>query len=299
MTLSRAHVFTVDLEEYFQVESFADVVPRDAWDTYPSRVEWATRMLLDLLDGAGATATFFVLGWVAIRHRALIREIAARGHEVACHSFWHRLAYRLTRTEFAADALRAKTVLEQIIGRAVHGYRAPSFSITRHSLWALDVLAECGFAYDASIFPIRHDIYGIPEGPRRPFHVGALSVCPMTTFRWIGRHNWPVGGGGYLRLLPWWYTELGMRRAEEEGVPLVGYVHPWELDTAQPRIQGRIRSKLRHYTNLHKTRARVAGLLALRRFTSFRDSGMFDAGPAPLVDADWATRGSSGMRPAR
>jgi polysaccharide deacetylase family protein (PEP-CTERM system associated) len=212
MTLSRAHVFTVDLEEYFQVESFADVVPRDAWDTYPSRVEWATRMLLDLLDGAGATATFFVLGWVAIRHRALIREIAARGHEVACHSFWHRLAYRLTRTEFAADALRAKTVLEQIIGRAVHGYRAPSFSITRHSLWALDVLAECGFAYDASIFPIRHDIYGIPEGPRRPFHVGALSVCPMTTFRWIGRHNWPVGGGGYLRLLPWWYTELGMRR---------------------------------------------------------------------------------------
>lgn len=263
-------VFTVDLEEYFQVEAFADVVSRDAWDTFPSRVEGATRMLLDLLDEGEATATFFVLGWVAIRHGALIREIARRGHEIACHSFWHRLVYRLSRTEFEADTRHSKTVLEQTTGTAVLGYRAPCFSITRNSTWALDVLAECGFAYDASIFPTQHDIYGNPDAPRRPFRLGELSVYPMTTFRWLGRRNWPVGGGGYLRLLPWWYTELGLRLADQQGIPFIGYVHPWELDAAQPRFHGRFRSRLRHYTNLHRTSARVTRLLAMRPFSSFR-----------------------------
>jgi polysaccharide deacetylase family protein (PEP-CTERM system associated) len=265
-------VFTVDLEEYFQVEAFADVVPRDSWDSYPSRLAGSTSLLLDLLDEADTTGTFFVLGWVAQRHGALIREIARRGHELACHSYWHRLAYDLTRQEFVEDLLRSKAVIEHVAGVAVRGYRAPSFSITRHGWWILDTLAECGISYDSSIFPIHHDIYGMPEAPRRPFRTsGGLTVIPMTTFRWC-RHNWPVAGGAYLRLLPWWYTRVGIGRAESEGIPVIGYVHPWELDPEQPRIRGRTKSGVRHYTGLHKTESRLRRLLALGGFSCFRDS---------------------------
>jgi polysaccharide deacetylase family protein (PEP-CTERM system associated) len=272
------HILTVDLEEYFQVEAFSDVVPRDRWEAYPSRIDRSTRLLLDLLDEAGATGTFFVVGWVAQRHGALVREIAERGHELGCHSFWHRLAYELTPGEFEADTLLSKVVIEQAAGVAVQGYRAPSFSITQNSLWALDVLAKCGFTYDSSIFPIHHDIYGMPAAPRRPFVAcdGRLSVCPMTTFRWIGRHNWPVGGGAYLRLLPWWYTRMGVTKAQQEGIPVVGYVHPWELDPDQPRLRGRTRSVMRHYTNLHKTRGRLRRLLGLGHFSSFRESSLLN-----------------------
>jgi polysaccharide deacetylase family protein (PEP-CTERM system associated) len=279
---SGRHVLTVDLEEYFQVEAFSDVVQRHHWESYPSRVESSARTLLDLLDAAGATATFFVVGWLAQRHGALLREIADRGHEIACHSFWHRLVYELTPKEFEADALLAKAVIEQETGLAVQGYRAPSFSITEDSFWALDVLAECGFTYDSSIFPIHHDIYGMPAAPRRPFVAGrgSIAVCPMTTFRWCG-HNWPVGGGAYLRLMPWWYTAMGVGRAERQGIPVVGYIHPWELDPDQPRIRGRIRSGMRHYTNLTKTKRRLSRLLALARFSSFSKSRLFDAVPHP------------------
>ena len=279
---SGRHVLTVDLEEYFQVEAFSDVVQRDHWESYPSRVESSARILLDLLDAADATATFFVVGWLAQRHGALLREIAHRGHEIACHSFWHRLVYELTPREFEADALLAKEVIEQETGCAVQGYRAPSFSITEDSLWALDVLAQCGFTYDSSIFPIHHDIYGMPAAPRRPFVAGrgSLAVCPMTTFRWCG-HNWPVGGGAYLRLMPWWYTAMGIGRAERQGIPVVGYIHPWELDPDQPRIRGRIRSGVRHYTNLTKTKRRLSRLLALARFSSFSKSRLIDAIPHP------------------
>jgi polysaccharide deacetylase family protein (PEP-CTERM system associated) len=285
------HVLTVDLEEYFQVEAFSDVVHRDQWDSYPSRVEPSARVLLDLLDDAGATATFFVVGWLAQRHGRLLRDIANRGHEIACHSFWHRLVYDLTPKEFEADALLAKTVIEQETGLAVQGYRAPSFSITEDSLWALDVLAQCGFTYDSSIFPIHHDIYGMPAAPRRPFAAGSgsIAVCPMTTFRWCG-HNWPVGGGAYLRLMPWWYTAMGVGRAERQGIPVVGYVHPWELDPEQPRIRGRIRSGMRHYTNLTKTKRRLGRLLALARFSSFRNSGLLQPNPGALPhEPTWST----------
>lgn len=272
------HVFTIDVEEHFQVEAFADVVERDSWDSYPSRVERNTRIILDLLDEAEVTATFFVLGWVAQRHGELIREIADRGHEIACHSFWHRLVFQLTPEEFEADARLSKEVIEQAAGAVVRGYRAPSFSITRRSLWALDLLAECGFTYDSSVFPIHHDIYGIPDAPRRPFLAseGRIIECPMTTFRWVTRHNWPVGGGGYLRLLPWWYTRMGVAKAEREEIPVISYIHPWELDPEQPRIQAATRSIMRHYTNLHKTKERLRRLFALRRFSSFEASGLLE-----------------------
>lgn len=280
------NVFSVDVEDYFHVEAFADVVPRTSWDGYPLRVEDNTRRLLDLLDERGIDATFFILGWVADRCPGLVREIVARGHEVACHSYWHRLVYGMTPEEFRADTRRAKDVIEQAAGCAVTGYRAPSYSITARSLWALGILAEEGFGYDSSIFPIRHDVYGIPDAPRAPWQVstagGSLVEYPISTFRVAGATNLPVGGGGYLRLLPFWYTRFGFNRVRAENLPLIAYVHPWEVDPDQPRIPGRLRSRLRHYTNLNKTLARLSALLRLGDFSSFASSGL--AGTAHTVN---------------
>jgi polysaccharide deacetylase family protein (PEP-CTERM system associated) len=275
------NVFTVDVEDYFHVEAFADVVDRSTWDGYALRVEDNTKRLLDLLDERGVEATFFILGWVAERRPGLVREIVARGHEPACHSYWHRLIYKLSPGEFREDTRRAKDVIEQAGGRAVDGYRAPSYSVTTASLWALEVLAELGFSYDSSIFPIRHDVYGIPDAPRAPFRVatpsGPLVEFPITTFRLLGDTNLPVGGGGYLRIFPFWYTRLGVRRARGERLPVIAYVHPWEVDPDQPRLRGRATSRLRHYTNLAKTYARLGALLELGEFSSFARSGLADA----------------------
>jgi polysaccharide deacetylase family protein (PEP-CTERM system associated) len=280
------NVFSVDVEDYFHVEAFSDVVGRDAWPSYPLRVEANTHRILDLLDEHRVEATFFTLGWVAERLPQLVREIAARGHELACHSYWHRLIYKLSPAEFAEDTRRAKNVIEQAAGRAVFGYRAPSYSVTRKSLWALEILIECGFTFDSSIFPIRHDVYGIPDAPRAPFQLvtpsGRLTEYPITTFRMGWGPNFPVGGGGYLRLLPFWYTRLGADRAAAENLPLIAYVHPWEVDADQPRLPGRPRSRLRHYTNLSRMHDRLGALLRLGAFTSFAKSGLGE--PAPLVD---------------
>ena len=275
---AQPNVFSVDVEDYFHVEAFSDVVDRTTWETYSCRVEANTQRVLDLLDECGVQGTFFILGWVAERYPHLVREIVRRGHEPACHSYWHRLIYKLDRPEFAADTRRAKDVIEQAAGEPVFGYRAPSYSITMQSLWALEILAEAGFTYDSSIFPIRHDVYGIPDAPRRPFLVttasGPIVEFPITTFRMVGAQNLPVGGGGYLRILPFWYTRLGYRRAKAENLPLIAYIHPWEVDPDQPRIGGRRKSRLRHYTNLAKTHDRLRRLLALGHFSSFRGSGL-------------------------
>jgi len=279
-----SNVFSVDVEDYFQVEAFSDIVPRERWDSYPLRVEDNTRRLLDLLDERGVEATFFVLGWVAERLPTLVREIASRGHELACHSYWHRLIYKLDRREFLDDTLKAKDIIEQAAGRAIFGYRAPSYSVTSASLWALEALVEAGFTYDSSIFPIRHDVYGIPDAPRSPFRLstpsGSLVEFPITTFRIGGSPNFPVGGGGYLRLLPFWYTRLGFQRAKADNLPLIAYVHPWEVDPGQPRLAGRARSRIRHYTNLARMYDRLGALLELGDFTSFAKSGLVDAAPA-------------------
>jgi polysaccharide deacetylase family protein (PEP-CTERM system associated) len=278
------NVFSVDVEDYFHVEAFSDVVDRNTWESYACRVEANTQRVLDLLDECRVQGTFFILGWVAERYPGLVREIVARGHEPACHSYWHRLIYKLDREEFAADTRRAKDVIEQAAGEPVFGYRAPSYSITMQSLWALEVLAEAGFTYDSSIFPIRHDVYGIPNAPRMPFLVttkaGPIVEFPITTFRMVGEQNLPVGGGGYLRILPFWYTRLGYRRARAEKLPVIAYIHPWEVDPHQPRIRGRRKSQLRHYTNLAKTLDRLRRLLALGDFSSFRGSGLADTARA-------------------
>ena len=269
------NILSIDVEDYFQVEAFAGVVDRSQWNGYRCRVEENTKRLLDILDESGARATFFILGWVAERFPGLIREIVARGHEPACHSYWHRLIYTLKREEFHKDTRQAKDVIEQAAGTRINGYRAPSYSVTAQSLWALAVLAEAGFTYDSSIFPIRHDIYGIPDAPRAPFRLmtasGPLVEYPITTFRWLGKQNLPVGGGGYLRIFPFWYTRLGIFHAQREGLPLIVYLHPWEIDPEQPRIQARLKSRLRHYTNLGKMRNRLRLLLQQRQFTAFSD----------------------------
>ena len=290
------NVFSVDVEDFFHVEAFADVVDRSQWDHFPSRVVGNTHRLLDLLAVHKVEATFFILGWVCERQPELVREIVSRGHEVACHSYWHRPIFKLTAAEFREDTRRAKETIEQTSGSQVLGYRAPSFSITRQSLWALEILAELGFTYDSSIFPIAHDVYGIPDGPRRPTTVrtpsGPLVEFPMTTFS-VRSRNLPVGGGGYLRILPFWYTNWGLRAAEKQGVPFILYVHPWEVDARQPRLPGRFRSRLRHYTNLHKMERRLHRLLQLFSFTSFRASDLAKGSEAhPLLDLNSAEAAS-------
>jgi len=277
--LSR-NVVSVDVEDYFHAEVFSSVVDRSQWDQYASRVETNTRRLMELFADLNVHATFFVLGWVAERFPALIREIATGGHELACHSYWHRLIYKLEPDEFRKDTQRAKDVIEQTAGLAIYGYRAPTYSVVHSSIWALDVLSELGFTYDSSIFPIRHDRYGMPEAPRAPFRFrasgGMMTEFPITTFNLAG-HNMPVGGGGYLRLLPRLYTRLGLAKAESEGVPAVVYIHPWEIDPEQPRLPVGWTSRVRHYANLGSTFDRLRGVLQRGIYTSFRESGLADS----------------------
>ena len=269
-------VLSVDVEDYFHVEAFADIVNRPDWDSYESRVVANTHRLLDLFDQVPVKATCFILGWVADRHPGLVREIASRGHELACHSYWHRPIFQLSPEEFREDTYRSKQVIEQAAGGPVYGYRAPSFSVTDRSWWALEILAELGFKYDSSVFPIRHDTYGIPGAPRAPFRTGTLMEFPMTTFRLFGGSNLPVGGGGYLRIFPFWYTRMGVQRAWKDGLPLITYIHPWEVDPEQPRLPGRLISRIRHYTNLGKTAAQLRRLCSLAGFRPFRDSGLLE-----------------------
>jgi polysaccharide deacetylase family protein (PEP-CTERM system associated) len=282
------NVISVDVEDYFHAESLAGLMPPDTWDGCTGRVDRNTRRLLDLFAAHGVEATFFVLGWVADRYPGLVRDIAAAGHEVACHSYWHRRIPRLTPAEFRDDTRRAKDAIEQRVGAAVQGYRAPTYSIVNDSLWALEILVELGFTYDSSIFPIHHDRYGIPDAPRAAFVVrtasGSLVEYPIATFRLWGRTNLPFAGGGYLRLMPWWYTQLGLRRAGREGLSIVAYIHPWEIDAGQPRLAGSLPSRIRHYTNLNKTYRRLERLVSSGRFTSVRRARIGPVGETVHLD---------------
>ena len=284
-------ILSVDVEDYFQVEAFSDVVSRESWGEYPSRVVDNTRVLLDLFDVWNVKSTCFVLGWVAATYPHLVREIVDRGHELACHSYWHRLIYKLSPEEFREDTLLAKNVIEQAGGVAVKGYRAPSFSIVGKSKWALDVLAECGFTYDSSIFPVRHDTYGVPNAPRDPFCIqtsaGPIVECPMTTFRFPVGPNLPVGGGGYLRMFPLAFTGMGISRAQAEGRSLITYLHPWEIDPGQPRLPGRLLSKIRHYSNLSSMAKRLQSLAGRVDFRPFEGSGLLEGAPVLRDGTFW------------
>lgn len=258
------NAMTVDVEDYFHVSVFDGVVPRHAWDGLESRVCANTERLLRIFNTAGVRATFFVLGWVAERFPALVREIAAEHHEVASHGHGHRLIYDLTPAAFRDDVRRSKDLLESATCMPVFGYRAPSYSVTPRSLWALDVLIEEGFRYDASIFPIYHDRYGIPTSPRHPYllqRAYTLLEAPASTVRW-GPFNLPVAGGGYFRILPYAWTRWGIRRLNQvERAPAIFYLHPWEIDPAQPRLPASALGQFRHYRNLSKTEARLRALL--------------------------------------
>lgn len=287
------NVLTIDVEDYFQVTAFEGIVKREEWNTYPMRVRDNTRRILDMLDENGIIATFFILGWLGKRNPSLVREIHERGHEVACHGYGHQRVYTQTRQEFRQDIRKSKVLLEDLIGKPVLGYRAPSYSISMNSLWAFDELVEAGYLYDSSVFPVRHDFYGIPDWPRFPFYVSKsedgnwapekdLLDCtgsgsgqgvrmieiPITTLKIAGR-NIPIAGGGYFRFFPYAFTKWGLRRGNRtEKRPFIFYLHPWELDPDQPRIKGAgLKTRFRHYLNLRKTEHRFRMLLSDFKFS--------------------------------
>jgi len=258
------NAMTIDVEDYFQVSAFAPTIPRNQWDNLPCRVERNVMRILDLLDTHSAKATFFTLGWVAERYPQLVREIVGRGHELASHGYGHLRATDQTETDFRTDVTHAKKLLEDLSGVAVTGYRAPSFSIGARNLWAFDVLNDAGYQYSSSVYPIKHDHYGMPEAPRfafKPSHHDLLEL-PATTLNMMGR-NLPASGGGYFRLLPYSVSAWMMRRVnEQDGKACIFYFHPWEIDPDQPRQRGiGMKTRFRHYVNLSRMEGRIAHLL--------------------------------------
>jgi polysaccharide deacetylase family protein (PEP-CTERM system associated) len=261
---SPANALTVDVEEHFQVAAFEGQIARDSWDGRASRVVQNTNRVLDIFAGHGVHGTFFVLGWVARRYPEIIRRIVADGHELASHGYDHTRVIYMDAARFRDDVTRTKAILEDVGGVQVRGYRAPSYSINARNLWALDVLQETGHVYSSSIYPIRHDLYGMPEAPRFAFRVrtGAILEIPVTTVR-VSTRNLPAGGGGYFRLMPYGLYRWALRRVNgRDAQPGMFYFHPWEVDPGQPRVEGApLRSRLRHYTNLGTMEARLRRLL--------------------------------------
>ena len=257
------NALTVDVEDYFQVSALAPHIDRASWDSRPCRVERNVQRLLALFAQHGARATFFTLGWIAERYPQLVRDIVAAGHELASHGYAHLRASEQSRSDFEQDVRRAKLLLEDLGGQQVQGYRAPSFSIGDSNPWAFDVLQETGYSYSSSVYPVRHDHYGMPDAPRFPYSARpGLVEIPITTVRLLGS-NLPAGGGGYFRLLPYGLSRWALRRVNRtDRCPAIFYMHPWEIDPAQPRVPGTsLKTRFRHYLNLSKTEQRLQRLL--------------------------------------
>jgi polysaccharide deacetylase family protein (PEP-CTERM system associated) len=271
----RLNAMTIDVEDYFHVAALSETIARSDWATMEYRAERNTERLLEIFDQHSVSATFFVLGWVTQRSPALVRRIHAAGHEIACHGLTHELVYRQTPEVFRAETRDSKAMLEDAIGVPVNGYRAASYSITAQSLWALDVLCELGFTYDSSIFPIAHDRYGIPGASTRPGRIKSpkgheIVEFPLTTRKVMGMRV-PVAGGGYFRLMPYWFTRWALRGVNSsDELPFVFYLHPWEIDPQQPRIRASWFSRFRHYNNLDVCERRLQALLREFRFTTMR-----------------------------
>ena len=263
MNAGPVNAMSVDVEDYFQVSAFEGLVPREAWDHQPRRVEANTHAVLDLFAEAGVRATFFVLGWVAERHPGLVRRICEEGHELASHGWEHVRATEQDRCTFFEDVSRTKALLEDLSGVAVRGYRAASYSIVRRNWWAFEALAEAGYHYSSSVYPIHHDLYGVPDAPLEPFRPDNADILeiPVSVVEVAGRRL-PAGGGGFFRLYPYAFSRWAIRRVNHAGRRLVFYFHPWEIDPDQPRMVGASRrSRLRHYLNLKRMRPRLARLL--------------------------------------
>lgn len=286
------NVLTIDVEDYFHVAALSKSITSSDWDSQDCRVENNTYHLLDLFEQYSATVTFFVLGWVAERYPHLVKEIDKRGHEVASHGYGHQLIYSQTPEEFKQETISSKQLLEDLTGKVVNGYRAASYSITKKSLWALDILAEAGFTYDSSIFPVYHDNYGIPDSPRFP-HVlkspkgHSLVEYPLSTYRFLGQ-SIPVAGGGYFRLYPYWLSRLFYKSLNKKNNPFVFYVHPWEIDPDQPRVKASWFSEFRHYNNLDICEARLRKLLTEFKFISMQSKltelDLFSPLQKPLIE---------------
>jgi polysaccharide deacetylase family protein (PEP-CTERM system associated) len=265
------NVLTIDVEEYFHPTEFQSTLDQREWTRLPTRIDGETKVVLDLLDAHEVKATFFILGWVALHHGALVREIVSRGHEIGCHSHLHQLVYELTPAQFREDTRSAVSAIEDSCGLTPRIYRAPSYSITRESFWALETLIECGFTHDSSVYPISHDRYGI-VGFERHAHVlrtpsGPIQEIPIATVLLANGHVAPIGGGGYLRLLPYRYASAGIRRLNRvEGRPACIYFHPWEIDPEQPRLASGLLAILRTYTGMRGMRGKIQRLLTEFRF---------------------------------
>jgi len=269
------NALTIDVEDYFQVAALAEAVDREDWSSMEYRVEKNTDQLLELLDRKDLRATFFTLGWVAERSPELVRRIQKAGHEVASHGYSHQLVYTQTSDVFREETRKSKAILEDITGQPITGYRAASYSITAQSRWALDILCEEGFTWDSSIFPVHHDRYGMPGTPHEPYRLKApkggellefpLSTCP------IGSYRLPIAGGGYFRLYPYWLSRWGLGKINRAGQPFIFYLHPWEIDTGQPRLKVSALSKFRHYNNLDKCMERLDKLTNDFRFGTVSD----------------------------
>ncbi len=270
------NAFTVDVEDFFQVEAFSNVIDRKKWGSYACRVELNTNLILDLLDENNIKGTFFVLGWIAKRYPGLVKKIDARGHEIASHGMSHKLIYKQSIDEFRAETVEAKKLLEDIIQKNVYGYRAATYSITKKSLWALDILVEAGFIYDSSIFPIRHDRYGIHDACHVPNilttpNQSKIIEFPLSVIK-TKYLTLPIAGGGYFRLFPYWFTKLGLKTLNKKGQEFVFYIHPWEVDPEQPVVQtGSKFTQFRHYNNISKCADRLKRLTTDFYFTSMKD----------------------------
>ena len=257
------NAFTIDVEDYFQVSAFAPHIPRSEWPIRECRIERNIDNILAMLDDHGTKATFFTLGWIAERYPEVVRNIVRSGHELASHGYGHERASDQTPESFFADINVAKLILEDLSGAEVKGYRAPSFSIGEKNLWAFECLEKAGYRYSSSIYPIRHDHYGMPDAPRHAHTIGSLIEIPATTLRFLNR-NWPASGGGYFRLMPYGLSRWMIARINRvDQLPAVFYFHPWELDIDQPRIPGiSAKTRFRHYVNIHRMERRLHRLLA-------------------------------------
>ncbi|WP_339750342.1 XrtA system polysaccharide deacetylase [uncultured Marinobacter sp.] len=286
------NALTIDVEDYFQVAALAEAVRREDWHSMEYRVEANTQRILSLLDRHKARATFFTLGWVAEKSPELVRLIRKEGHEIASHGYSHQLIYNQTPEVFREETRRSKAVLENITGEPITGYRAASYSITNESRWALDILAEEGFAWDSSIFPVHHDRYGMPGTPRWPHTLTTdkgykLAEFPLSTLKLPG-YTLPIAGGGYFRLFPYWFSRWGLGSINRQGQPFVFYLHPWEIDPGQPRLDVKWFSRFRHYNNLDVCEARLSKLLGHFLFTTMssvlRRQGVLGTEPAESGD---------------
>jgi len=269
----RSNALTVDVEDYFHVAAFDATVSPSQWQQLPQRVGRNTEILLQQFDQHKAKATFFILGWVAERYPQLVRQIHAAGHEVASHGYAHAKANSQSVAEFTSDISRAKALLEDITGAAVIGYRAPSFSIDKTNEWAFSALQETGYLYSSSTYPVVHDLYGTPDWPQQPYkRPEGIWECPMPVLNKVGK-QWPIAGGGYFRLLPYWLSKRCIDSyLEQSSNPYMFYFHPWEIDPEQPRFNDApLKSRFRHYTNLHRMEAKLVRLLQDYQWRSVKE----------------------------